>query len=90
MTDYTVPGGVAARARLRAVAHRLVGRINGKFGSPTYTPIHYLDQSIDFDEMVARHRLAHVSSNLPESLSLRPSGLDPDPLTLSPSDPLTV
>ena len=26
--------------RLRATAHRLVGRINGKFGSPSYAPIH--------------------------------------------------
>ena len=30
--------------RLRSVAHRLVGRINGRFGTPSYTPIHYLDQ----------------------------------------------
>ena len=46
--------------RLRAVAHRLAGRINGKFGTPTYTPLHYLDKSIDFDEMVALYRLADV------------------------------
>ena len=34
--------------KVRAVAHRLVGRINGKFGSPSYVPITYLDKSIEF------------------------------------------
>ena len=46
--------------RLRSVAHRLVGRINGRFGTPSYTPIHYLDQSIDFEEMVALYHVADV------------------------------
>ena len=39
--------------RARATAHRLVATVNGRFGSPSYVPIHYLDQSVDFDEMVA-------------------------------------
>ena len=39
--------------RARATAHRLVAAVNGRFGSPSYVPIHYLDQSVDFDEMVA-------------------------------------
>ena len=46
--------------RLRGVAHRLVGRINGRFGTPSYTPIHYLDQSIEFEEMVALYHVADV------------------------------
>ena len=47
--------------KVRAVAHRLVGRINGKFGSPSWVPIHYLDQSIEFEEMVALYYIAKVS-----------------------------
>ena len=46
--------------RLRATAHRLVGRINGKFGSTSYSPIHYLDTSIDFEEMCALYHVANV------------------------------
>ena len=46
--------------RLRATAHRLVGRINGKFGSTSYMPIHYLDKSIEFEEMVALYHVADV------------------------------
>ena len=46
--------------KLRSVAHRLVGRINGRFGTPSYTPIHYLDQSIEFEEMVALYHVADV------------------------------
>lgn len=46
--------------KVRAVAHRLVGRINGKFGSPSYVPITYLDKSIEFEEMVALYNMAHV------------------------------
>ena len=46
--------------RLRASAHRLVGRINGKYGSTSYVPIHYLDKSIEFEEMVALYHVADV------------------------------
>ena len=46
--------------RLRATAHRLVGHINGKFGSPSYVPIHYLDKSIEFEEMAALYHVADV------------------------------
>ena len=42
------------------MAHRLVGRINGKFGSPGYVPIHYLDTSTGIDELVALYHVADV------------------------------
>ena len=47
--------------RARATAHRLVATVNGRFGSPSYVPIHYLDQSVDFDEMVALYAPGRVS-----------------------------
>ena len=31
--------------KLRATAHRIVGRINGRFGSVGYAPIHYPNAS---------------------------------------------
>jgi len=39
--------------RLRQHVHELVGRINGRFGTLSHVPIHYLDQSIPFRDMVA-------------------------------------
>ena len=44
--------------RLRTSMHELVGRINGRFGSVSSVPIHYLDQSIPFDRMCALYRTA--------------------------------
>ena len=58
--------------RLRASAHRLVGRINGKFGSPSYVPIHYLDKSIDFEEMVALYHVAQVGHHPNPDLASSP------------------
>ncbi len=46
--------------RLRSQTHQLVGRINGRFGSLASVPIHYLDQSIQFDMMCALYRVADV------------------------------
>lgn len=45
---------------LRAVVNELVGRINGKFGSVDYTPIHYMHRSVDFHELVCLYALADV------------------------------
>jgi len=44
--------------KLKANMHELVGRINGRFGSVSSVPIHYLDQSIPFDKMCALYRVA--------------------------------
>ena len=36
--------------KLRNNVHKLVGRINGEFGTLEDVPIHYLDQSMSFQE----------------------------------------
>lgn len=58
--------------KLRATAHELVGRINGRFGSPGYAPVQYLDKSIDFAELVALYytSAACVVSSLRDGMNL--------------------
>ena len=46
--------------RLKRDSHEMVSRINGRFGSVSSVPIHYLDQSIPFERMTALYRLADV------------------------------
>ena len=46
--------------KLRSNVHRLVTRINGEFGSLEDVPIHYLDQPISFDELVALYFRADI------------------------------
>ena len=38
--------------------HKLVGRVNGRFGSLEHAPIVYLDQSVDFVDLCALYFLA--------------------------------
>ena len=45
--------------KLRATAHRIVGRINGRFGSVGYVPIHYLDKSVAFEELCDLPPISH-------------------------------
>lgn len=47
--------------RLRRTTHELVARINGRFGDITTQPIHYLDQSVQFDRMVALYRMSDAA-----------------------------
>jgi trehalose 6-phosphate synthase/phosphatase len=49
--------------RLARETHELVGRINGRFGSLSKVPIHYLDQSIPFSRMCALYKIADVCIN---------------------------
>ena len=46
--------------KLRNKVHKLVGRINGHFGTLDHMPIHYLDQPIELIELVALYFLADV------------------------------
>lgn len=39
----------------------MVGQINGRRGNIGFIPVHYLDQSLDFTELVALYRLADVA-----------------------------
>ncbi|EGS22391.1 phosphate synthase-like protein [Thermochaetoides thermophila DSM 1495] len=45
---------------LRAVVNELVGRINGKFGTIEFMPIHFLHQSVTFDELTALYAVSDV------------------------------
>ncbi|KAH9820413.1 glycosyltransferase family 20 protein [Teratosphaeria destructans] len=45
---------------LRAVVNELVGRINGKFGTIEFTPIHFLHKSVSFDELIALYAVSDV------------------------------
>ncbi|RIB12039.1 glycosyltransferase family 20 protein [Gigaspora rosea] len=45
---------------LRAVVNELVGRINGKFGTVEFTPIHFLHKSVTFEELVALYAVSDV------------------------------
>ncbi|MFT4147633.1 MAG: trehalose-6-phosphate synthase [Micrococcaceae bacterium] len=46
--------------KLRSQIEETVGRINGRFGTVTKTPIHYLHQSYTLEEMVALYLSADV------------------------------
>jgi len=43
---------------LRAVVNELVGRINGKFGTIEFMPIHFIHQSVPFDELIALYSVS--------------------------------
>ena len=43
---------------LRACVNELVGRINGRFGTIEFMPIHYMHKSVPFDELTAMYALA--------------------------------
>jgi len=43
---------------LRAVVNELVGRINGKFGTIEFMPIHFLHQSVSFQELTALYAVS--------------------------------
>lgn len=45
---------------LRGVVNELVGRINGKYGSVEFTPIHFLHRSLDFRELIALYAMSDV------------------------------
>lgn len=43
---------------LRAVVNELVGRINGRFGTIEFMPIHFLHQSVAFEELTALYAVS--------------------------------
>jgi trehalose 6-phosphate synthase/phosphatase len=51
---------VGAYQRIRREVDVLVGRINGQFATPTWTPIHYLYRSVPSAVLVALYRAADV------------------------------
>ncbi|HEY0995223.1 MAG TPA: trehalose-6-phosphate synthase [Gemmatimonadaceae bacterium] len=53
-------GGVGGYRRFRRELDQLVGRINGELGSPTWTPIHYVHNSVSPTMLLALYRAADV------------------------------
>jgi trehalose 6-phosphate synthase/phosphatase len=62
LVQVAVPSraGVAAYKRIRNQVEGLVGRINGTFGTPRWTPIHYVYRGIDDTLLLALYRAADV------------------------------
>jgi trehalose 6-phosphate synthase/phosphatase len=52
--------GIETYQDLRNEVNRLVGEINGKLGTPDWTPFVYINRSIDREELVALYKLADV------------------------------
>ena len=43
---------------LESIVNELVGKINGRFGTVEFTPIHFIHKSVAFDELVALYAIA--------------------------------
>jgi len=52
--------GIDTYQELRTEVNRLVGEINGQLGSPGWTPLVYINRSIERSELVALYKLADV------------------------------
>jgi trehalose 6-phosphate synthase/phosphatase len=52
--------GIATYQDLRAEVNQLIGEINGKLGTPDWTPVVYINRSIEREELVALYKLADV------------------------------
>jgi trehalose 6-phosphate synthase/phosphatase len=53
-------GSVKAYRAFRREVEQLVTRINGRFGTPSWMPIHYMNQSVDEENLLALYRSADV------------------------------
>ena len=53
-------GSVGAYRTFRREVEQLVSRINGRFGTSTWMPIHYMHQSLEHDDLIALYRAADV------------------------------
>ena len=51
-------GGVEEYQTLRARVNELVGRINGRFGTVEFMPIHFMHKSLSFDELNALYAVS--------------------------------
>ncbi|EGV62620.1 Trehalose-6-P synthase/phosphatase complex synthase subunit [Yamadazyma tenuis] len=62
LVQVAVPsrGDVEEYQSLRATVNELVGRINGKFGTVEFVPIHFMHKSIPFDELISLYRVSDV------------------------------
>jgi glycosyltransferase involved in cell wall biosynthesis len=53
------PGGLTSHIlQLRQTVNRLVGRVNGKFGSADYVPVHFIHRTLHLNEIIALYTVA--------------------------------
>ncbi|KAJ2767467.1 Trehalose-6-P synthase/phosphatase complex synthase subunit, partial [Coemansia nantahalensis] len=62
LVQVAVPsrGDVEEYRQLIANVYELVGRVNGRFGTVEYTPIHFMHKSVTFPELVSLYAVADV------------------------------
>ncbi|KAJ2721859.1 Trehalose-6-P synthase/phosphatase complex synthase subunit [Coemansia sp. Benny D115] len=62
LVQVAVPsrGDVEEYKQLISSVNELVGRINGRFGTVEYTPIHFLHKSVTFTELVSLYAVSDV------------------------------
>lgn len=62
LVQVAVPsrGDVEEYQTLESTVNELVGRINGRFGTVEFTPIHYLHKLIPFEEMISLYAVSDV------------------------------
>ena len=62
LVQVAVPsrGEVEEYQNLRAVVNELVGRINGKFSTVEFTPIHFMHKSVKFQELISLYAISDV------------------------------
>lgn len=53
-------GDVEEYQNLRANVNELIGRINGRFGTVEFVPIHFLHKSVTFDELISLYSVSDV------------------------------
>lgn len=60
LVQVAVPsrGDVEEYQNLRSSVNQLVSRVNGRFGTIEYVPIHFMHKSIPFDEMCALYAIS--------------------------------
>jgi trehalose 6-phosphate synthase len=60
LVQVAVPsrGDVEEYQNLRSSVNELVGRVNGRFGTVEYVPIHFMHKSIPFTEMCALYAVS--------------------------------
>jgi trehalose 6-phosphate synthase len=62
LAQLAVPsrGDVEEYQNLRATVNELVGRVNGRFGTVDFMPIHFMHKSLQFDELCALYAVSDV------------------------------
>jgi trehalose 6-phosphate synthase/phosphatase len=67
MIVQAVPSGETSESyfNLKSVVDELVGRINGNYGTITWTPVRYLNQTFTMDERIDLYSLSDIALILP-------------------------